>query len=133
MLYQFHSNVKSSHNTESLLHDRLIRIFLEETAYVNWRKIIAFSKNWNSVAHGVFKRMADLEIEEKEQNSVAINIKRAREKLILLHTELSLYDEILNDFRNAISSEYDYLFAKHQIYLRKPFFDHISQLIFAAW
>merc|ERR1712178_353863 len=64
---------------------------------------------------------------------IATRLKKARKELSLLHTELNRYDNILKNFRNAIPSEYDFLFAKYQIYLKKPFFDHLGQLILAAW
>merc|ERR1712025_375974 len=39
----------------------------------------------------------------------------------------------MGEFRNAIPSQYDFFFAKHQQNLKKPFFDHVNNLIFASW
>eukprot|EP00747_Dinoflagellata_sp_TGD_P125914 gnl/TRDRNA2_/TRDRNA2_174227_c0_seq1.p1 gnl/TRDRNA2_/TRDRNA2_174227_c0~~gnl/TRDRNA2_/TRDRNA2_174227_c0_seq1.p1 ORF type:complete len:351 (+),score=-9.91 gnl/TRDRNA2_/TRDRNA2_174227_c0_seq1:51-1103(+) len=124
---------ESSDNMSNLIYDRVIRIFLEKESRQEWRKILAFSKNWKNIAHKVFERMANLEIEQSEEEHIAKLLAVARTNLSILHDELCRYDKILEDFTNAMPSEYDFFFAKHQLYIKKPFFDHIRNLIYAAW
>merc|ERR1712217_701242 len=46
--------------------------------------------------------------------------------------ELKEYAKIIQEFLNAIPSEYDFLFARYRLYLNKPFFDHLGYLIVSA-
>jgi hypothetical protein len=113
-------------------YDRVIQLLLTKKNPMELRKIIASSQQWPSLAEEILKRMGELAAEKNVRLSYSKRLQETRKTLMILHTELIHYNEILHEFRSAMPSEYDCLLAKHRISMHEPFFEHLGYLSFAA-
>merc|ERR1719265_273870 len=100
--------LQRSYKAKHLLYDRLIRIFVEKKEQTEWRKMIAFSKNWNYVASEVFKRMDDLEIEHRDKPAFVAKLETMKKNLFVLHNELNYYNKIISDFKRMDDLEIEH-------------------------
>ena len=113
--------------------DRLIDAFLSRPSE-DWRKLIAFSKQWPSLSKGFFERM-----EEKAKDASAAGnedksreLRRVGRRLKTVSDELAEYSKILEVFRAAPSRDWEARVTQHRASMGTEFFGYLELRIRAA-
>eukprot|EP00884_Botryococcus_braunii_P001959 jgi/Botrbrau1/11764/Bobra.0195s0089.1 len=110
--------------------DKLIAVF-EQRSTEEWRKLIAFSKQWPALADGVFDRMEMLS-QQAEDPARALELRRLSRRLKSVHTELSDYNQTIAKFREAPPEDWEALVGELRAQLPADFFEHLENVIRAV-
>lgn len=113
------------------VYDRLIDVFSQRSTE-DWRKLIAFSKQWPSLAPGVFERL-DERISILDQGSdEQRNLKKIARRLKIVSDEMADYAALMEIFRKAPSRDWEGLVAQKRSSLGQDFFNYMELRISAA-
>lgn len=113
------------------VYDKLIDAFLMRTPE-EWRKLIAFSKQWPSLAEGVFRRMEERAAAMADGGGDQRAMRRSARRLKSVSDELAEYAALVDKFRAAPSRDWEALVAQHRNALGGEFFNYIELRVRAA-
>ncbi|PRW50773.1 glutamine cyclotransferase [Chlorella sorokiniana] len=113
--------------------DKLIDVFQQKKP-TEWRKLIAYSKQWPVLAQGVLDRIeeraaAAAEAGEEEEQ---LALRRLGRRLATVHEELRMYQQLIDKFRAAPSSDWEGLVSLNRNTLSGEFFKYLDLRIKAA-
>ncbi|KAK9848032.1 hypothetical protein WJX84_010233, partial [Apatococcus fuscideae] len=107
--------------------DKLIEVFssrkLEE-----WRKLIAYSRQWSSLSDSVFSRILE-RAQQAETPDEKLALQRLHRRLTSVHQELEIYNSLLKRFQDAPAYDWESIIALHRRDLIPSFFDHLQNVI----
>lgn len=112
------------------MYDRLIEVFQQKTPE-EWRKLIAFSKQWPSLVQGVLDRIAERAAAAAELED-QLALRKLRKKLESVSRELGDYKDLIEEFRKAPSREWESMVVQHRTLMGSPFFDYCQLRITAS-
>ncbi|KAI7846439.1 hypothetical protein COHA_000050 [Chlorella ohadii] len=113
--------------------DKLIDVFQQKKP-AEWRKLIAYSKQWPLLAQGVLDRIEERAVaaaeagEEEEQ----LALRRLGRRLATVHEELGMYQQLIDKFRSAPSSDWEGMVSLNRNTLSGEFFKYLDLRIKAA-
>lgn len=112
------------------VYDRLADVFTERKPE-EWRKLIAYSKQWPLLAEGVLGRL-----EERAAAAADEEVQRATRRLARrlrsVSEELSQHAELVETFRAAPSREWESMVTRHRPALGADFFGYLELRIRAS-
>ncbi|KAK9804314.1 hypothetical protein WJX72_006307 [[Myrmecia] bisecta] len=110
--------------------DKLISVFVARKPE-EWRKLIAFSKQWPTLSNSLFARIEQRSKTEADDGA-KLEMKRLLRRLKSVHEELQQYNALLAKFRKAPSYDWEGIVARQRDVLQPDFFKHMENLIHAA-
>lgn len=102
------------------VYDKLILVFGERDSS-EWRKLIAFSKQWPNLAQGVFKRI-DQRVEAEEDGEKALQLRKLGRKLKEVDDETQQYRRLIAKFQSAPQPDWEGIVATQRTVLTTEFF-----------
>ncbi|KAK9902256.1 hypothetical protein WJX75_009762 [Coccomyxa subellipsoidea] len=130
---QFNSKLgirSQERQAEQSVADKLISVFANKTP-TEWRKLIAFSKQWPTLADSVFERLEE-RMENEGNFSGKSNLKKLARRLRSVHEELTEYNDLLQSFSTMGTHEWESFVATNRPSFTSDFFQHAENLIKAA-
>jgi len=114
------------------VYDRLIDVFISRSSE-EWRKLIAHSSQWPTLADGVLTRMEEraAQLENSEEDE-ARRLRRNARRLRSISDELGEYGKLVTKFRESPSAEWESMVALHRNSLASEFFNYIELRVRAA-
>lgn len=112
------------------MYDKLIEVFQSKKA-AEWRKLIAYSRQWHMLAQGVLDRIEERAAGEADQE-VQLALRKLGRRLATVHGELSLYQQLIDKFRAAPSSDWEGMVSLHRTSMGGEFFKYLDLKIRAA-
>lgn len=112
------------------VYDRLVDLFTERRPE-DWRKLIAYSRQWPILAPGVFARFeerAASEEDEEKQRAMRRTLRRLRS----VWEELSEYAGMMDAFREAASRDWESMVTVNRPTLTSEFFAYLDLRVRAA-
>lgn len=110
--------------------DKLIEVFLAKKP-ADWRKLIAYSKQWTMLAQGVFDRIEERAAAETDTDA-CLALRKMGRRLATVHEELSLYQQLIDKFRAAPSRDWEGLVSLRRNSMGQEFFKYLDLKIRAA-
>eukprot|EP00892_Ulva_mutabilis_P005879 jgi/Ulvmu1/3663/UM017_0077.1 len=111
--------------------DKLIKAF-QKKQQSDWRKLIAFSKQWPQLADSVFARTDEL-IKTEQDPETKLKLRRFSRGLRNAHDDVTKYREFYSKFEYADESEYEAIVAGNEDTLMSAgFFDFLGHIATAA-
>jgi len=110
--------------------DKIIAVFRAKPSS-EWRKLIAFSKQWKILSDSLFQRLqhrVDTETDQKER----AGLKKLNRKLKEVHGELQRHNEVLARFMSTPESSWEALVTSGRGSLSTDFFAHMENLVRAS-
>jgi hypothetical protein len=111
--------------------DRLADAFVDREPG-EWRKLIAFSRQWPSLADGVIARLEARGAAAGGDAEAAAAARRAARRLRIVSDELAAYARTLEAFRAAPSREWEAMVAGGRAALSRDFFGYLELRVRAA-
>ncbi|CAL8466136.1 g5672 [Coccomyxa elongata] len=115
---------------EQSVADKLIAVFASKSP-AEWRKLIAFSKQWPTLADSVLERLDDRMAAEANPSDKS-KLKKLARRLRSVHEELKEYSELLQSFQERGVHEWESIVAANRPSFTSEFFQHAENLIKAA-
>ncbi|KAK9816359.1 hypothetical protein WJX74_002362 [Apatococcus lobatus] len=107
--------------------DKLINVF-SSRKMDEWRKLIAYSRQWPSLADSVLARILD-----KAQGAATpdekLALQRLHRRLNSVHEELQIYNSLLQRFKDAPRYDWESIVALHRSDLIPSFFEHLENTV----
>ncbi|KAL4430000.1 hypothetical protein ABPG77_004370 [Micractinium sp. CCAP 211/92] len=110
--------------------DKLIEVFQSKKP-AEWRKLIAYSRQWPMLAQGVLDRIEERAAGEADQE-VQLALRKLGRRLATVHEELSVYQQLIEKFRAAPSSDWEGMVSLHRNSMGGEFFKYLDLKIRAA-
>jgi hypothetical protein len=105
------------------VYDKLIDVFMQKTPE-EWRKLIAFSKQWPSLADGVLKRLKE-RAEAADDASRGPMLRTARQ-LRAVSDDMARFSDLLAAFSEAPGDDWESLVMRHRPAMGADFFAYIE-------
>ena len=103
--------------------DKLIGLFKERGRDEN-RKLIAYSKQWPSLAEGVFYRLDELSRQAVNSPKDQAKLRTLLKTLRNIHEEFGRYKVIAKKFESTDEADWEGLVAQNHEYMQAPFFEY---------
>jgi hypothetical protein len=114
------------------VYDRLIDVFMSRSSE-EWRKLIAHSSQWPTLAEGVLARMEERAVQlENTEEDEARRLRMNSRRLKSISDELGDYGKLVTKFRQSPSAEWESIVALHRNSLASEFFNYIELRVRAA-
>ncbi|EIE21209.1 hypothetical protein COCSUDRAFT_17991 [Coccomyxa subellipsoidea C-169] len=115
---------------EQSVADKLIDVFASKTP-AEWRKLIAFSRQWPTLADSVFDRLEERMAREADLSEKS-KLKKLLRRLRSVHDELTEYNELLQSFKGRGVHEWESIVAANRPSFTTEFFEHAENLVKAV-
>ncbi|KAI3427115.1 hypothetical protein D9Q98_007052 [Chlorella vulgaris] len=108
--------------------DKLIAVF-QEKQLSEWRKLIAYSKQWPMLAPGLMARVEERAAAAEEASEEQLALRKLGRRLAAVNEELSLYQQVIDKFRAAPSSDWEGLVSLSRTVMGQEFFKYLDMRI----
>ena len=109
------------------VYDRLIDTFMSRPRE-DWRKLIAYSKQWPSLSNGVIDRMEKNASDAAEAGDEDRRraLRRAARQLKVISDEMKEFSDILTKFRSAPSRDWESMVTQYRASMGNEFFTFLE-------
>ncbi|PSC75274.1 cytochrome P450 [Micractinium conductrix] len=118
--------------------DKLIEVFRSKKP-AEWRKLIAYSRQWPVLARGVLDRIEERAAEaaaaageEGGEAEEARELRKLGRRVATVHEELTVYQQLLDKFRAAPSRDWEGMVSLHRGAMGGEFFKYVDLKIRSA-
>ncbi len=113
------------------VYDKLIAVF-EQRRPDSWRKLIAVSKQWPTLAPGLFDRIEALAAAAEADPDRQVALLKLGRRLRALSDEVQQHSALVEEFRAAPSRDWEALVMRHRPGMGPEFFAYVDARIGAA-
>uniref|UniRef100_A0A1J3GAC7 Uncharacterized protein, chloroplastic n=1 Tax=Noccaea caerulescens TaxID=107243 RepID=A0A1J3GAC7_NOCCA len=106
--------------------DKLIEVFLvDKPSPSDWRRLLAFSKEWESIRPHFFERCRERADSEDDNPEMKHKIHRLSRKLKEVDEDVQRHNELLNVIKRTSPAEIGQLVARRRKDFTNEFFEHL--------
>lgn len=106
--------------------DKLIEVFMvDKPSPSDWRKLLAFSKEWDSIRPNFYKRCRERADSEDDNPEMKHKVLRLARKLKEVDEDIQRHNELLNVIKTTSPADIGQLVARRRKDFTNEFFDHL--------
>lgn len=106
--------------------DKLIEVFMvDKPSPSDWRRLLAFSKEWDSIRPHFYKRCRDRADSEEANPEMKHKVLRLARKLKEVDEDVQRHNELLNVIKTTSPADIGQLVARRRKDFTNEFFDHL--------
>lgn len=106
--------------------DKLIEVFMvDKPSPSDWRRLLAFSKEWDNIRPHFYKRCRDRADSEEANPEMKHKVLRLARKLKEVDEDVQRHNELLNVIKTTSPADIGQLVARRRKDFTNEFFDHL--------